>query len=69
MRNNPTVCLELTQTMAARPVPYISLRNFDLRKDEIAKELIDAAENVGFFVLVDQESPSKQDISDMFELS
>ncbi len=55
--------------MAARPVPYISLRNFDLRKDEIAKELIDAAENVGFFVLVDQESPSKQDISDMFELS
>ncbi|PBK70997.1 Clavaminate synthase-like protein [Armillaria solidipes] len=55
--------------MAARPVPYISLRNFDHRKDEIAKELIDATENVGFFVLVDQESPSKQDISDMFELS
>ncbi|KAK0192298.1 Clavaminate synthase-like protein [Armillaria mellea] len=55
--------------MAARPVPYISLRDFDHRKDEIAKELIDAAENVGFFVLVDQESPSKKDISDMFELS
>ena len=55
--------------MAARPVPYISLRDFDHRKDEIAKELIDAAENVGFFVLVDQESPSKKDISGMFELS
>ncbi|KAH6638452.1 hypothetical protein C7974DRAFT_161146 [Boeremia exigua] len=36
-----------------RPVPTISLRDFDNRIDVITKELVDAAENVGFFCVVD----------------
>lgn len=36
-----------------RPVPTISLRDFDSRVDEITKELVDAAENHGFFCIVD----------------
>lgn len=52
-----------------RPVPKISLRDFAVRRAEIGAQIIDAAENVGFFILVDQASPSKQDIEEMFELS
>ncbi|KAJ3783693.1 hypothetical protein GGU10DRAFT_360173 [Lentinula aff. detonsa] len=55
--------------MSKRPVSRISLRDFDARKDQIGKELIEAAENVGFFILVDQERPSKQEIEEMFDLS
>ncbi|KAJ3712489.1 hypothetical protein C8R42DRAFT_728012 [Lentinula raphanica] len=55
--------------MGDRQIPRISLRDFDTRKDQIGKELIAAAENVGFFILVDQERPSKQDIQRMFDLS
>ncbi|KAI4617812.1 hypothetical protein J4E83_006144 [Alternaria metachromatica] len=36
-----------------RPVPTISLRDFDARIDVITKELVDAAENHGFFCIVD----------------
>ncbi|KAI9933729.1 hypothetical protein ASPWEDRAFT_24042 [Aspergillus wentii DTO 134E9] len=36
-----------------RPIPQISLRDFDHRIDEITAELIHAAENVGFFTLID----------------
>ncbi|ORY09570.1 hypothetical protein BCR34DRAFT_602701 [Clohesyomyces aquaticus] len=36
-----------------RPVPNISLRDFESRVDEITTELVDAAENVGFFCIVD----------------
>jgi len=36
-----------------RPVPIISLRDFDSRVDEITTQLVDAAENVGFFCIVD----------------
>ena len=35
----------------------------------VSQEIVDAAETVGFFILVDQESPSKQDITEMFNLS
>ncbi|OIW32608.1 leucoanthocyanidin dioxygenase [Coniochaeta ligniaria NRRL 30616] len=36
-----------------RPLPKISLANFDSRIDEITAQLVDAAENVGFFAIVD----------------
>jgi isopenicillin N synthase-like dioxygenase len=36
-----------------RPVPTISLRDFDSRIDVITQELVDAAENHGFFCIVD----------------
>ncbi|KAL1604056.1 hypothetical protein SLS60_005648 [Paraconiothyrium brasiliense] len=45
-----------------RAVPTISLRDFDSRADEITRELVDAAENVGFFCVVDHGiSPSTID--------
>ena len=36
-----------------REIPTISLANFDERIDEITQQLVDAAENVGFFCVVD----------------
>jgi len=36
-----------------RPVPTISLRDFDARIDVITQELVDAAENHGFFCIMD----------------
>jgi isopenicillin N synthase-like dioxygenase len=36
-----------------RPVPTVSLHDFDSRVDEITLQLVDAAENVGFFCIVD----------------
>lgn len=48
--------------MTNRQIPRISLRNFDSRKDQICKELIAAAENIGLFILVDQERPNQQGI-------
>ncbi|KAL4879452.1 iron/ascorbate family oxidoreductase [Aspergillus karnatakaensis] len=39
--------------MSERLVPVISLRDFDKRKEEITKQLINAAEYVGFFTLID----------------
>ncbi|KAF2681594.1 Clavaminate synthase-like protein [Lentithecium fluviatile CBS 122367] len=38
-----------------RPVPTISLSDFNLRVDQITAELVDAAENVGFFCIVDHD--------------
>uniref|UniRef100_D8PQ95 Fe2OG dioxygenase domain-containing protein n=1 Tax=Schizophyllum commune (strain H4-8 / FGSC 9210) TaxID=578458 RepID=D8PQ95_SCHCM len=52
-----------------RPIPKISLRDFAARRAEIGAQILDAAENVGFFILVEQESPSRGDIEEMFELS
>lgn len=48
-----------------RPIPQISLRDFDARIDSITKELIDAAENVGFFTLIDH-GLSADEIEAMF---
>lgn len=42
-----------TTNYAERPIPKISLRDFDSRIDEITAELCDAAEKVGFFSIVD----------------
>ena len=42
-----------------REIPTISLANFDARIDEITRELVEAAEHVGFFCIVSYLSPSK----------
>lgn len=51
-----------------RPIPQISLADFDNRIDQITTELVSAAENVGFFTLIDH-GLTKQDIESMFETS
>ncbi|EMD94202.1 hypothetical protein COCC4DRAFT_48620 [Bipolaris maydis ATCC 48331] len=51
-----------------RPVPTISLRDFDSRVNEITKELIDAAENHGFFCIVDH-GISRDSIDRIFDQS
>lgn len=49
-----------------REIPRISLHSFDERKDEIATQILHAAESSGFFILEDQESPSVTEINEMF---
>jgi isopenicillin N synthase-like dioxygenase len=39
-----------------REIPTISLANFDSRIDEITRELVEAAEHVGFFCIVSHPS-------------
>ena len=51
-----------------RLIPKISLRDFDLRINEITSELCDASENIGFFVVVDH-GLSDKDIDSIFEQS
>jgi isopenicillin N synthase-like dioxygenase len=51
-----------------RPIPQISLADFDNRIDTITAELIDAAKNVGFFTLIDH-GISKEDIESIFSKS
>ncbi|RPA91871.1 Clavaminate synthase-like protein [Choiromyces venosus 120613-1] len=55
--------------MKDRKIPKISMHGFAERKDQIAKEIIHAAENSGFFILENQESPSVAEIEEMFALS
>ncbi|KAH8675237.1 leucoanthocyanidin dioxygenase [Ilyonectria robusta] len=50
------------------PVPAISLKNFESRRDEIIKELLAAAETAGFFTLVDH-GISIEEINAQFALS
>lgn len=52
-----------------RQIPRISMHDFANRKQEIQKEIMAAAENVGFFIIKDQEAPSKADIEEAFEAS
>ncbi|EWC46555.1 hypothetical protein DRE_04278 [Drechslerella stenobrocha 248] len=56
-------------TSGGRPIPRISLRDWENRKNEIQKEIMAAAENVGFFIIQDQESPSVADIEEAFKAS
>lgn len=49
-------------------VPTISLRDFDRRRDEIIKELMDASTEVGFFTLCDHGIP-QEDVDSMFAMS
>lgn len=51
-----------------RHIPEISLRDFDSRIDEITAELVDAAENVGFFSIVDH-GISREAVDGIFEQS
>ncbi|KEY74558.1 hypothetical protein S7711_07161 [Stachybotrys chartarum IBT 7711] len=54
--------------MAERLVPVISLRDFDSRREEITKQLVDAAEHAGFFTLVDH-GISVDEIEAQFSIS
>ncbi|KAI2602045.1 leucoanthocyanidin dioxygenase [Hypoxylon sp. NC1633] len=58
----------LTLIMAERRVPAISLRDFDNRKHEIIAQLVDAAENSGFFTLIDH-AITVEEIEAQFALS
>ncbi len=51
-----------------RPIPTISLRDFDNRIDAITKELVNAAENIGFFCVVDH-GISRESVDQMFDQS
>ncbi|KAJ5090967.1 hypothetical protein N7532_009651 [Penicillium argentinense] len=51
-----------------RPIPQISLADFDARIDQITTELVSAAENVGFFTLIDH-GISKKDVDAIFATS
>jgi len=51
-----------------RPVPTISLRDFDSRVNDITRELVDAAENHGFFCIVDH-GISRESIDGIFNQS
>ncbi|EOO02169.1 putative gibberellin 20- protein [Phaeoacremonium minimum UCRPA7] len=57
--------------MATRLAPAISLRagsDFENRKEEITRQLVDAAENTGFFTLVDH-ALSVEEIEAQFAIS
>ncbi|KAF7596959.1 hypothetical protein BBP40_011325 [Aspergillus hancockii] len=43
----------MTTRYVDRPIPQISLANFERRIDEITADLVHAAEDVGFFTIVD----------------
>ncbi|KAF4125818.1 Isopenicillin N synthase [Geosmithia morbida] len=51
-----------------RPIPQISLANFESRVDEITEQLVTAAEQVGFFAIVDHGVTTEQ-IDSMFAMS
>ncbi|KAJ5646384.1 hypothetical protein N7490_002756 [Penicillium lividum] len=51
-----------------RPIPQISLHDFDNRIDQITSELVDAAQNVGFFTLINH-GLTREDIESMFMTS
>ena len=51
-----------------RPIPTISLANFDLRIEEITAQLVSAAENEGFFCVVDHSIPRSQ-VDELFNYS
>ncbi|KAK5102855.1 hypothetical protein LTS08_003657 [Lithohypha guttulata] len=49
-----------------RAIPQISLASFESRTDEITLELVNAAENIGFFSIIDHGIPSEV-VQTMFE--
>src|SRR6266536_623746 len=53
---------------SSRIFPRISLKDFESRKEEVTKQLVDAATGVGFFIIADHGIPPEQ-ISHMFQLS
>lgn len=59
------------QTPAAksRTIPRISLHDYEARKSIIQTQIIEAAENSGFFILVNQASPSVSEIEEVFDIT
>ncbi|ATY61352.1 oxidoreductase domain containing [Cordyceps militaris] len=57
-----------TTKYSDRVIPSISLANFDQRIEEITAQLVDAAENVGFFSIVDH-GIARTDVDKVFEFS
>lgn len=57
-----------TTKYSDRDIPSISLADFDQRIDEITAQLVDAAENVGFFSIVDH-GIARTDVDQVFESS
>ena len=51
-----------------RPIPTISLANFNDRIDEITEELVEASEKVGFFSVIDH-GISLSEVNNIFEQS
>ncbi|KAI1499451.1 oxoglutarate/iron-dependent oxygenase [Biscogniauxia marginata] len=51
-----------------RDIPEISLKDFTSRIDEITKQICDAAENVGFFAIIDH-GIATEDMDAMFDVS
>lgn len=51
-----------------RPIPSISLQDFESRIDEVTAQLVSAAENEGFFCIVDH-GISREQVDNMFENS
>lgn len=51
-----------------RPIPTVSLADFDQRIEEITTQLVDAAENVGFFSIIDH-GIARSDVDGVFEAS
>lgn len=47
----------------------ISIHNLADRRQEIAKQVIEAADDTGFFILVNQDYPSSREIKEAFEIS
>ncbi|KAI1636753.1 oxoglutarate/iron-dependent oxygenase [Biscogniauxia mediterranea] len=60
--------MEETTKYVDRTIPEISLKDFSSRVDEIAGQVCDAAENVGFFAIVDHGITPK-DMETMFAIS
>ncbi|VUC22935.1 unnamed protein product [Clonostachys rosea] len=54
--------------MTGQQIPAISLRDFESRKEEIGRQLVDAAEKVGFFSVVDHVL-SMEEIETQFGVS
>jgi isopenicillin N synthase-like dioxygenase len=49
-----------------RPIPTVSLHDFESRIEEITAELVDAAENVGFFSIINH-GIARSEVDNMFD--
>lgn len=58
-----------TPATKSRAIPRISLHDYEARKSIIQAQIIEAAENSGFFILVNQASPSVSEIEEVFDLT
>ncbi len=68
-KDNQKIIMSPDQTKYVdRVVPTISLADYENRIDQITAELVEAAENVGFFCVVDH-GISRQEVDEIFEQS